>query len=64
MEIRKWLPIVEDYARTCVDGNYLRTVSFYLHGKPRSHFQPKYDAYKAANGGAERLIFESSSVRP
>jgi multidrug resistance efflux pump len=27
MEIRKWLPIVEDYARTCADGNYLRTVS-------------------------------------
>jgi hypothetical protein len=27
MEIRKWLPIVEDYARTCADGDYLRTVS-------------------------------------
>jgi hypothetical protein len=22
MEIRKWLPIVEDYARTCADGDY------------------------------------------
>jgi hypothetical protein len=53
MEIRKWLPIVEDYARTCADGDYLRTVSSYLHGKPRSYFQSKYDAYKAANGGAE-----------
>jgi hypothetical protein len=28
------------------------TVSSYLHGKPRSYFQSKYDAYKAANGGA------------
>jgi hypothetical protein len=38
MEIHKWLPVVEDYARTCADGNYLRTVSSYLHGKPRSYF--------------------------
>jgi hypothetical protein len=53
MEIRKWLPVVEDYARTCADGDYLRTVSFYLHGKRRSYFQSKYDAYKAVNGGAE-----------
>jgi hypothetical protein len=53
IEIRKWLPIVEDYARTCADGDYLRTVSSNLHGKPRSYFQSKYDAYKAANGGAE-----------
>jgi hypothetical protein len=53
MEIRKWLLVVEDYARTCAHGDYLRTVSFYLHGKPRSYFQSKYDAYKAANGGAE-----------
>jgi hypothetical protein len=53
MEIRKWLTIVEYYARTCADGNYLRNVSSYLHGKPRSYFQSKYDAYKAANGGAK-----------
>jgi hypothetical protein len=53
MEIRKWLPIVEDYARTCADGDYLHTVSSYLHGKPRLYFQSKYNAYKAANGGAE-----------
>jgi hypothetical protein len=53
MEIRKWLPIVEGYARTCADGDYLRTVSSYVHGKLRSYFQSKYDAYKAANGGAE-----------
>jgi hypothetical protein len=42
-----------DYARTCNDGDYLRIVSSFLHGKPRSYFQSKYDAYKAANGGAE-----------
>jgi hypothetical protein len=53
MEIRKWLSVVEDYARTCADGDYLQTVSSYLHGKPRSYFQSKYDAYKASNGGAE-----------
>jgi hypothetical protein len=29
MEIHKWLSVVEDYARTCADGNYLRTVSSY-----------------------------------
>jgi hypothetical protein len=38
LEIRKWLPIVEDYARTCADGDYLRIVSSFLHGKPRSYF--------------------------
>jgi hypothetical protein len=53
MEIRKWLLKVEDYARTCNDGDYLRIVSSFLHGKPRSYFQSKYDAYKAANGGAK-----------
>jgi hypothetical protein len=31
----------------------LRIVSSFLHGKPRSYFQSKYDAYKAANGGAK-----------
>jgi hypothetical protein len=53
LEIRKWLPIVEDYARTCADGDYLRIVSSFLHGKPRSYFQSKYDAHKAAHGDAE-----------
>jgi hypothetical protein len=57
MKIRKWLPVVEDYAKTCADGDCLRTVSSYLHGKPRSYFQSKYDAYKAANGGAEPANF-------
>jgi hypothetical protein len=38
MEICKWLPVVEDYAETCNDGDYLRIVSSYLHGKPRSYF--------------------------
>jgi hypothetical protein len=53
LEIRKWLPIVEDYARTGNDGDYLRIVSSFLHGKPRSYFQSKYDAHKAANRKAE-----------
>jgi hypothetical protein len=52
MEICKWLPVVEDYTRTYNDGNYLRIVSSFLHSKPRSYFQSKYDAYNAANGGA------------
>jgi hypothetical protein len=56
MEIRKWFPVVEDYARTCNDGDYLRIVSSFLHGKPRSYFQSKYDAYKAANGGAKPAV--------
>jgi hypothetical protein len=29
MEIRKWLPVVEDYAKTCNDSDYLRIVSFF-----------------------------------
>jgi hypothetical protein len=66
MEIRKWLPIVENYARACADGNYLRTVGSYLHGNARSYFQSKYNAYKAANGGAEpanpRKFFRETMV--
>jgi hypothetical protein len=66
LEIRKWLPIVEDYARTCVDGDYLRIVSSFLHGKPRSYFQYKYDAHKAANGDAEpadhRAFFRETMI--
>jgi hypothetical protein len=38
MEICKWLSVVEDYARTSNDSNYLCIVSFFLHGKPRSYF--------------------------
>jgi hypothetical protein len=34
MEIRKCLPVVENYARICNDGNYLRIISSSLHGKP------------------------------
>jgi hypothetical protein len=39
--------------RLSQDGDYLRIINFFLHGKPRLSFQLKYDAYKAANGGAE-----------
>jgi hypothetical protein len=53
LEFRKWLPIVEDCARTCANGDYLRIVSSFLHGKPRSYFQSKHDAHKAAHGDAE-----------
>jgi hypothetical protein len=53
MNICKWLPIVENYARTCNTSEYLCIVSSFLHGKPRSYFQSKYDSYKAANGEAE-----------
>ncbi|GAQ91664.1 hypothetical protein KFL_008290030 [Klebsormidium nitens] len=66
MEIRKWLPVVEDYARTCNDVDYLRIVSSFLHGKPRSYFQSKYDAHKAANGGNEpddpRAFFRETMI--
>jgi hypothetical protein len=53
LKIRKWLWDVEDYARTCADGDYLRIVSSFLHGKPRLYFQSKYDAHKAAHKDAE-----------
>jgi hypothetical protein len=66
LESRKWLPIVEDYARTCADGDYLRIVSSFLHGKPRSYFQSKYDAHKAANGDNEpadpRAFFRETMI--
>jgi hypothetical protein len=38
LENRKWPPIVEDYAQICADGDYLRIVSSFLRGKPRSYF--------------------------
>jgi hypothetical protein len=37
LDICKWIPIVEDYARTCADGDFLRIVNSFLHGKPRSY---------------------------
>jgi hypothetical protein len=66
MKIRKWLPVVEDYARNCPAGDYLRIVSSFLHGKPRSYFQSKYDSYKASHGDAEpadpRVFFRETMI--
>jgi hypothetical protein len=66
MEFRKWLPVVEDYARNCPVGDYLRIVSSFLHGKPRSYFQSKYDSYKDSHGDAEptdpRVFFRETMI--
>lgn len=48
MEIRRWVPIVEEHYVDCSDADYLRLASSHLSGKPRSFWQSKYDARKAS----------------
>jgi hypothetical protein len=45
--------MIEDYLRTAHDTDYIRLASSYLEGGPRSLWTSVYEAYKAANGGAE-----------
>jgi hypothetical protein len=52
-EVKQWIPIIDDYLRTAPDGDYIRLASSYLEGGPRSLWTSVYEAYKAANGGAE-----------
>jgi hypothetical protein len=52
-EVKQWIPIIEDYLRTAPDANYIRLASSYLEGGPRSLWTSVYEAWKAANGGAE-----------
>jgi hypothetical protein len=51
--VRQWIPVSEDYLRTAPDVDYIRLASSYLEGGPRSLWTSVYEAYKAANGGAE-----------
>jgi hypothetical protein len=52
-DVNQWIPIIEDYLRTAPDADYIRLASSYLEGGPRSLWTSVYEAYKAANGGAE-----------
>jgi hypothetical protein len=52
-EVKQWIPIIEDYLRTAPDADYIRLASSYLEGGPRSLWTSVYEAWKAANGGAE-----------
>jgi hypothetical protein len=52
-EVKQWIPIIEDYLRTAPDGDYIRLASSYLEGGSRSLWTSVYEAWKAANGGAE-----------
>jgi hypothetical protein len=51
--VKQWIPIIEDYLRTAPDADKIRLASSYLEGGPRSLWTSVYEAYKAANGGAE-----------
>jgi hypothetical protein len=48
LEIRKWLPVIEEPYEGCPPEDYLRLASSHLSGKPRSFYQSKYDAFKAS----------------
>jgi hypothetical protein len=52
-EVKRWIPIIEDYLRTAPDADYIRLASSYLEGGPRSLWTSVYEAWKASNGGAE-----------
>jgi hypothetical protein len=47
LEIRKWLPVIEEQYEGCPPEDYLRLASSHLSGKPRSFYRSKYDAFKA-----------------
>jgi hypothetical protein len=63
-EMRQWIPIIENYLRTALDGEYIRPASFYLEdGGPRTLWTNVYEGYKTAHGGAEPHNLGNSSVR-
>ena len=41
LEIRKWLPVIEEHYEGCPPEDYLRLASSHLAGKPRSFWQSK-----------------------
>ena len=49
MNIRQWLPLVEEYLRDTPADQYLRMASSYLNGKPRSYWMSQYEAFHVAN---------------
>jgi hypothetical protein len=51
--VKQWISIIEDYLRIAPDADYIRLASSYLEGGPRSLWTSVYEAYKAANAGAE-----------
>jgi hypothetical protein len=59
--------VIEDYLRTALDADCIRLASSYLEGDPRSLWTSVYEAYKAANGGAEppnpRVFFRQTLER-
>jgi hypothetical protein len=52
-DVKHWIPIIEAYLRTAPDADYIHLASSYLEGGPRSLWTSVYEAWKAANGGAE-----------
>jgi hypothetical protein len=48
LEIRKWLPVIEEHYEGCPPEDYLCLASSHMSGKPRSFYQSKYDAFKAS----------------
>jgi hypothetical protein len=52
-DVKQWIPIIEDYLRTAPDADYIRLASSYLEGGSRSLWTNVYEAWKAANDGAE-----------
>jgi hypothetical protein len=52
-DVKQWIPIIEDYLRTAPDADYIQLACSYLEVGPRSLWTGVYEAWKAANGGAE-----------
>jgi hypothetical protein len=63
-DVKQWIPIIEDYLRTAPNADYIQLASFYLEGGPRSMWTSVYEAWKAANGGAEAPNPRQFSERP
>ena len=64
MEIRKWLPVVEDYARNCPAGDYLRIVELFLLASRGRTFSRSMTLTRLRMVTLSRLTLGSSSERP
>ena len=67
LNIRQWLPLLEEYLRDTPADQFLRMASSYLNGKPRSYWMSQYEAFHVANPGMEpvdvRQFFRDTLIR-
>jgi hypothetical protein len=59
-EMRQWIPIIEDYLRTALDGEYIRLASFHLKGGLRTLWTNVYEGHGGAEPPNPRQFFRET----